>query len=122
MKVDKREILTQVREIREDSLNEVKVELMCEGQIGGSDKEAQGGRQEPGGVGSVYRGPVAGVTVAWLEQRETEGDRGKRWIRRANRGGGRDLRTLLEVQLSLWNSREMLMSFQVEDKNEGWDN
>lgn len=34
MKAYKREILTEVRKVREDCLDEVKVELMCEGQIG----------------------------------------------------------------------------------------
>lgn len=34
----------------------------------------------------MYKGPVVGEDVAWLEQGETEGDYGKRWSRRANAG------------------------------------
>lgn len=34
----------------------------------------------------MYRGPVAGEDVAWLDQGKTEGDRGKSWSKRANGG------------------------------------
>lgn len=44
------------------------------------------------------------------------GDPGEKWIKRAN--GGRDLRTVLKVQLYPENNRKILMSFQIRDEVE----
>lgn len=64
----------------------------------------------------MYRGPVAGEDVAWLDQGKTEGYRGKSWSRRANRDGDSDLWPLLKSQLCPGNNRKILVNFQMEDE------